>query len=126
VSLADYRGKTPVLLAMMRGRDWDDRERYRGQRVGQFLLDRHGVVRLVNIEDATEGLAGMGKSHRVIAALHLDEPGAGDALGEVAADRSRSDGVGGWETSRRSSAKSRSFSRAHATRARQTVSLRRS
>lgn len=41
--------------------DWDDRRRHQGQLVAQFLLDRHGVVRWVNVEGAREGLAGLGK-----------------------------------------------------------------
>lgn len=41
--------------------DWDERDRYRGQRAGQFLLDRHGVVRWGNVEGAREGSAGIGK-----------------------------------------------------------------
>jgi hypothetical protein len=31
------------------------------QLVGQFLLDRDGVIRWVNIEGAREGVAGVGK-----------------------------------------------------------------
>lgn len=41
--------------------DWEAQNRHRGQLVGQFLLDRQGVVRWVNVEGARQGLAGMGK-----------------------------------------------------------------
>ena len=41
--------------------DWDDQNRIRGQRIGQFLLDRQGVVRWVNVEGARDGSAGIGK-----------------------------------------------------------------
>ncbi len=40
-------------------RDWS--ERYGAQFVGQFLVDRKGVVRWVNIEGATEDLSGLEK-----------------------------------------------------------------
>jgi peroxiredoxin len=39
--------------------DWS--ERYGGQLIGQFLVDREGIVRWVNIEGAKEGLAGLEK-----------------------------------------------------------------
>jgi thiol-disulfide isomerase/thioredoxin len=38
-----------------------DQERQLGQLHAQFLVDRTGVVRWVNVEGATEGLAGFGK-----------------------------------------------------------------
>jgi peroxiredoxin len=38
-----------------------DQERQFGQVQAQFLVDRTGVVRWVNVEGATEGLAGFGK-----------------------------------------------------------------
>jgi peroxiredoxin len=38
-------------------RDWS--ERHGAQLVGQFLVDRQGIVRWVNIEGAKEGLAGL-------------------------------------------------------------------
>lgn len=41
--------------------DARDFERHGIQLKGQFLLDRDGIVRWVNIECATEGLAGFGK-----------------------------------------------------------------
>lgn len=41
--------------------DRKDRERQFPQLKGQFLLDRGGMVRWVNIECAKEGLAGLGK-----------------------------------------------------------------
>jgi hypothetical protein len=36
-------------------------EQQRPQLKGQFLIDREGIVRWVNIECAVEGLAGAGK-----------------------------------------------------------------
>jgi peroxiredoxin len=41
--------------------DQADMQRQFGQLKGQFLIDREGIVRWVNIECATEGLAGLGK-----------------------------------------------------------------
>lgn len=41
--------------------DQADLERQWPQLKGQFLIDRDGIVRWVNIECATEGLAGLGK-----------------------------------------------------------------
>lgn len=41
--------------------DRDEAQRQFPQLIGQFLVDRAGVVRWVNIEGATEGLAGTGK-----------------------------------------------------------------
>jgi peroxiredoxin len=41
--------------------DRTDKGRQWPQLKGQFLIDRHGIVRWVNIECATEGLAGIGK-----------------------------------------------------------------
>lgn len=41
--------------------DNSDMERQWPQLKGQFLIDRDGIVRWVNIECATEGLAGVGK-----------------------------------------------------------------
>ncbi|MBI4590909.1 MAG: alkyl hydroperoxide reductase, partial [Candidatus Rokubacteria bacterium] len=41
--------------------DRDDAERQFPQLIGQFLVDRDGIVRWVNIECATEGLAGVAK-----------------------------------------------------------------
>ena len=38
-----------------------DQERQAGQVTAQFLVDRTGVVRWVNVEGATEGVAGLGK-----------------------------------------------------------------
>jgi len=38
-------------------RDWS--QRYGAQCAGQFLIDRKGIARWVNIEGATEGLSGM-------------------------------------------------------------------
>jgi hypothetical protein len=44
--------------------DRADMQRHQIQFVGQFLLDRDGVIRWVSIECAKEGLAGIGKSPR--------------------------------------------------------------
>ena len=41
--------------------DRGDAQRQRTQLVGQFLVDRQGIVRWSNIEGAREGMAGMGK-----------------------------------------------------------------
>jgi peroxiredoxin len=41
--------------------DAEDKEKQFPQLVGQFLLDRDGIIRWVNIEGATEGPSGMGK-----------------------------------------------------------------
>jgi hypothetical protein len=41
--------------------DQADRERQFPQLIGQFLVDRDGIVRWVNIECANEGIAGIGK-----------------------------------------------------------------
>ena len=41
--------------------DRADSERQWPQLKGQFLIDQDGIVRWVNIECATEGLAGVGK-----------------------------------------------------------------
>src|SRR5207249_285349 len=41
--------------------DNEEMERQFGQLVGQFLVDRHGIIRWANIECAKEGLAGIGR-----------------------------------------------------------------
>ena len=41
--------------------DEAERQRHQAQFVGQFLVDRDGIVRWVGIECAQEGLAGLGK-----------------------------------------------------------------
>jgi peroxiredoxin len=41
--------------------DIEEKEKQFPQLVGQFLLDRHGVIRWANIEAAAEGLTGVGK-----------------------------------------------------------------
>lgn len=41
--------------------DKSDAQRQRTQLVGQFLVDRNGIVRWANIEGQREGLAGIGK-----------------------------------------------------------------
>lgn len=54
--------------------DRADHERQLGQLKGQFLVDRGGVVRWVNIEGAREGIAGLGKfpdGNELLAAAQL-------------------------------------------------------
>ena len=41
--------------------DRQDAERQFPQLKGQFLIDRHGIVRWANVEGASDGLAGLGK-----------------------------------------------------------------
>jgi peroxiredoxin len=41
--------------------DAEEKEKQFPQLVGQFLLDRHGIIRWANIEAAAEGLTGIGK-----------------------------------------------------------------
>lgn len=41
--------------------DRQDQDRQFGQLKGQFLLDRTGIIRWLNVEGATEGVAGFGK-----------------------------------------------------------------
>jgi hypothetical protein len=41
--------------------DEEDLQRHGAQFVGQFLVDREGIVRWVNVEGAAEGEAGVGK-----------------------------------------------------------------
>ena len=52
-------GFEPLPAELKDRRDWS--ERYGGQHIGQFLVDREGIVRWVNIEGAKEGLAGLEK-----------------------------------------------------------------
>jgi peroxiredoxin len=44
-----------------RDSDTEDAERQFGQLVGQFLLDRSGIIRWANVEGARDGLSGLGK-----------------------------------------------------------------
>jgi peroxiredoxin len=55
--LAERDGFEPVAAELVDRRDWSDR--YGGQLTGQFLVDRTGIIRWVNIEGAREGLAGL-------------------------------------------------------------------
>jgi peroxiredoxin len=53
--------------------DKGDAKRQQAQLVGQFLVDRHGIVRWANIEGQREGLAGIGKlpsEEEFLAAAH--------------------------------------------------------
>jgi peroxiredoxin len=52
-------GFEPVEAELKDRRDWS--ERHGGQLIGQFLVDREGIVRWANIEGAMEGLAGLEK-----------------------------------------------------------------
>ena len=52
-------GFEPQTAEQQDRRDWS--QRYGAQFVGQFLVDREGIVRWVNIEGATEGLSGLEK-----------------------------------------------------------------
>lgn len=56
-ALADRDGFEPVAAEQIDRRDWS--KKYGGQFTGQFLVDRQGIVRWVNIEGATDGLAGL-------------------------------------------------------------------
>jgi peroxiredoxin len=58
-ALASRDGFEPVAAEQVDRRDWSDR--YGGQLIGQFLVDREGIVRWANIEGAKEGLAGLEK-----------------------------------------------------------------
>ncbi|HYM99195.1 MAG TPA: redoxin domain-containing protein [Aestuariivirgaceae bacterium] len=49
----------PVESELKDRRDWLDR--HGGQMIGQFLVDRDGIVRWVNIEGAKDGLDGLEK-----------------------------------------------------------------
>jgi peroxiredoxin len=58
-ALCRLDGFEPVEAEQRERRDWS--ERYGGQLIGQFLVDRGGIVRWSNIEGATDGLAGLEK-----------------------------------------------------------------
>lgn len=58
-ALCERDGFVPVEAEMKERRDWSDS--HGGQLVGQFLIDRDGIVRWVNIEGAKEGLPGLEK-----------------------------------------------------------------
>ena len=58
-ALARRDGFEPVDAEQIDRRDWS--EKYGGQFTGQFLVDREGIVRWVNIEGARDGLAGLEK-----------------------------------------------------------------
>jgi peroxiredoxin len=55
--LAERDGFEPIAAELVDRRDWSDR--YGGQLTGQFLVDRTGIVRWINIEGAKEGLTGL-------------------------------------------------------------------
>ena len=56
-ALAERDGFKSVAAELIDRRDWSDR--YGGQLTGQFLIDRTGIVRWVNIEGVKDGLAGL-------------------------------------------------------------------
>ena len=58
-ALTERDGFVPVEAELKDRRDWSDR--YGGQRIGQFLVDREGIVRWANIEGEKDGLAGLEK-----------------------------------------------------------------
>jgi len=58
-ALCDLDGFEPVQAEQQDRRDWS--ERHGAQMIGQFLIDRDGIVRWSNIEGAREGLAGLEK-----------------------------------------------------------------
>jgi peroxiredoxin len=58
-ALCRQDGFEPVEAEQKARRDWS--EHHGGQLIGQFLVDRDGIVRWANIEGATEGLAGLEK-----------------------------------------------------------------
>ena len=55
--LAQRDGFEPIASELVDRRDWSDR--YGGQLTGQFLVDREGIIRWVNIEGAKDGLSGL-------------------------------------------------------------------
>ena len=58
-ALCRQDGFEPLEAEQVDRRDWS--QRYGAQFIGQFLVDREGIVRWVSIEGATEGLGGMEK-----------------------------------------------------------------
>ena len=57
--LSNQDGFVPVEAELKTRRDWSDH--HGGQLIGQFLVDRDGIVRWANIEGAKDGLAGLEK-----------------------------------------------------------------
>ncbi len=58
-ALTERDGFVPVEAELKDRRDWSDR--YGGQMIGQFLVDRGGIVRWANIEGEKDGLTGLEK-----------------------------------------------------------------
>jgi hypothetical protein len=58
-ALCEKDGFDPEQTELEDRRDWSDR--HGAQLIGQFLVDRQGIVRWVNIEGARDGLAGLEK-----------------------------------------------------------------
>src|SRR5262245_11048548 len=57
--LCEKDGFEPMAAEQKERRDWSDR--HGAQMIGQFLIDRDGSVRWVNIEGEKEGLTGLEK-----------------------------------------------------------------
>jgi peroxiredoxin len=55
--LCEKDGFEPIAAEQKDRRDWSDR--HGAQMIGQFLIDRDGIVRWVNIEGEKEGLVGL-------------------------------------------------------------------
>jgi peroxiredoxin len=58
-ALCKLDGFEPVPSEQKARRDWSEQDG--AQLIGQFLVDRAGIIRWVNVEGATEGLAGLEK-----------------------------------------------------------------
>ena len=56
-ALCQQDGFQPIEAELKDRRDWSDQ--YGGQMIGQFLVDRDGIVRWANIEGEKEGLRGL-------------------------------------------------------------------
>jgi hypothetical protein len=69
--LCEKDGFQPMAAEQVDRHDWSDR--HGAQMIGQFLIDRDGIVRWVNIEGELEGLAGLEKfptDDEFVAAVH--------------------------------------------------------
>jgi peroxiredoxin len=71
-ALCEIDGFEPVQAEQQHRRDWS--EQHGAQMIGQFLIDREGIVRWANIEGAETGLAGLEKfpsDEEILAAARL-------------------------------------------------------
>jgi len=71
-ALCEIDGFDPVQAEQQDRRDWS--EQHGAQMIGQFLIDREGIVRWANIEGAEAGLAGLEKfpsDEEILAAARL-------------------------------------------------------